>query len=161
MAYDAFIKIDGIAGDSTDKQHPGEISVDSFSFGETNATSRTASGAGAGRVSFQDLHITARVSKASPLLMLFCASGKHIPTATLTARSTSGEEATPFDFLFVKMNDVLVTSYQDGFGGGERPVDSVSFAFGKISFQYREEKVNGSLGDSINFAWDLKAMRKI
>jgi type VI secretion system secreted protein Hcp len=161
MAYDAFIKIDGIPGESTDKEHPGEISVDSFSFGETNATSRTASGAGAGRVSFHDLHITAKVSKASPLLMLFCATGKHISTATLTARSTSGEEAAPFDFMFVKMNDVVVSAFQEDFSGGERPVDSVSFAFGKISFQYREEKVNGSLGATVSFAWDLKANRKV
>lgn len=161
MAYDAFIKIDGVPGESTDKQHPGEIQVESFNFGDTNATSRAiGSGAAAGRVSFQDLHITAKVSKASPLLMLFCAQGKHIPNAVLTARHITGE-GTGVDFLFVKMNDVLVSSVQDTFTGGEQPVDAVSFNFARVSVEYREEKVNGSIGATVAFAWDLRANKKV
>ena len=32
MAFDAFIKLDGIAGESTDSKHKGEIEVLSFSW---------------------------------------------------------------------------------------------------------------------------------
>ena len=35
MAFDAFLKLDGIPGDSTDQTHKGEIDVMSFSWGES------------------------------------------------------------------------------------------------------------------------------
>ena len=164
MAYDAFLKIDGIPGESTDKIHPGEIQLDSYSFGETNSVrASTGSGAGAGRVSFQDFHFTSPVSKATPLLMLNCANGKHIPNAVLTVRK-AGEnpdgESTPFEFLFVKFKNVIVSSVQDAFTGGERPEDSVSLNFGSISVEYKEQKLTGGIGSIVNFAWDLVSNRK-
>ena len=36
MAFDAFLKIEGIEGESTDKTHPGEIEIESFSWGVAN-----------------------------------------------------------------------------------------------------------------------------
>ena len=59
MAFDAFLKLDGIPGDSTDATHKGEIDVMSFSWGESQpiATHGAGGGGGAGKVSFQDLHI--------------------------------------------------------------------------------------------------------
>ena len=36
MAFDAFLKIEGIEGESTDKAHPGEIEISSFSWGVSN-----------------------------------------------------------------------------------------------------------------------------
>ena len=36
MAFDAFLKIEGIDGESADKTHPGEIEVVSFSWGVSN-----------------------------------------------------------------------------------------------------------------------------
>ena len=62
MAYDIFLKLDGVSGESTDDKHPHEIVLESFSWGESNSSAHaTASGAGAGRVSMQDFHFTARV----------------------------------------------------------------------------------------------------
>ena len=40
MAYDAFLKIDGIEGESNDKTHKGEIELSSFSWGVSNAGCR-------------------------------------------------------------------------------------------------------------------------
>ena len=37
MAFDAFLKIEGIEGSSQQKGHPGEIEVSSFSWGETQS----------------------------------------------------------------------------------------------------------------------------
>jgi len=43
MAFDAFLKIDGIDGESQDKTHPNEIEIDSFSWGVTERPCRRTS----------------------------------------------------------------------------------------------------------------------
>jgi type VI protein secretion system component Hcp len=37
-----------------------------------------------GKVSMQDFHFTQKINKASPNLMQACATGKHLPEATIT-----------------------------------------------------------------------------
>jgi len=55
MAFDAFLKIEGIEGDSQQKGHPGEIEVASFSWGETSSGDPArGGGAGTGKVQMQD-----------------------------------------------------------------------------------------------------------
>ena len=46
MAFDAFIKIDGIEGESTDGKHPEWIEILSFGSGHSQSVSRTASSVG-------------------------------------------------------------------------------------------------------------------
>src|SRR5580765_8167047 len=116
MAFDAFLKIEGIDGESTDDKHKGEIEISSFSWGVSNPGSfASGGGGGSGKVSFQDLHFTATTSKASPKLFLFCATGEHFKKATLTCRKAGGEsQGSRAEFLYVKMEDVLVSSYSLG-----------------------------------------------
>src|SRR6478609_8682595 len=141
MAFDAFLKIDGIDGESSDKTHKGEIEIDSFSWGNANAGSiGSGGGGGAGKVSFQDFHFSMPISKASPLLMKACATGQHFPTATLTCRKAGGSQV---EFLKIKLADILVSSFQNGgLGQGsdikqdELPLDQLSLNFVKIDFLY-------------------------
>ncbi|HEY6115995.1 MAG TPA: type VI secretion system tube protein Hcp [Candidatus Dormibacteraeota bacterium] len=157
MAYDIFLKLDGISGESTDDKHPHEIVLESFSWGESNSTAHaTAGGAGAGRVSMQDFHFTARVSKASPTLMLYCASGKHIPTGQMSL-SRTGEDRSAGDFLVYKFTTVVVSSFSQAGDINDRPLESVSLAFAKVNIEYKAQKSDGSLEAPVHFAWDLKA----
>ena len=155
MAFvDYFLKLDGILGESKDAKHADEIDVGAWSWGESAAVS-SGPGGGSGKVAIQDLHFTSVISKASPLLMLACASGKHIKSAVLTARRAGKSQA---EFLVITLRDVLVSSYQTSAGGGEEggPVDSVSLNFTQIEVEYKETKPDGSLGPSVKFGWDLK-----
>ena len=79
MPTDIFMKIRDIQGESRDKDHKDEIEVLSWSWGLSNqvASPSPGGGAGAGKVKFQDISFTHLVDKASPNLMLSCASGKH------------------------------------------------------------------------------------
>jgi len=157
MAFDAFMKIDGITGESTDRAHPGEIELLSYSFGVSNSAHAAAgSGAAAGRASFQDFHFTAGVSKASPQLFAKCVTGAHFPHATLTVRK-SGE--TPIDFFVVKLSTVIVSSYSDAFANGDRPVDSVSLSFGQILIEYKSQNADGGIGSVVSAGWDLQRNR--
>ena len=85
MPFDYFLSIDGVAGESTDAQHAGEIAVRTFMWGETRSDS-PLSGGRIGRVTTGPLIVTARASAASPPLLLACASAKRFDQAVLTAR---------------------------------------------------------------------------
>jgi len=85
MAVDYFLKLDGIPGESTDAKHKDEIDTLAFSWGVSQSgSSGPGGGGGAGKAVFEDLLVVARTSKASPKLLLACASGQHIKTAVLT-----------------------------------------------------------------------------
>lgn len=152
-AFDYFLKIDGIAGESADSKHKGEIDVQSWSWGETQAGPSGGGGGGAGKVQMQDLHVTANMSKASPQLMLACASGQHIKSAMLTGRR-GGKAA--LEFLTFSLSDVLVSSYQTGGTEAEPPVDAVSLKFAKIQIEYKHVQQDGKLGASAKAGWDVK-----
>ena len=155
MAFDIFIKIDGIKGESSDAQHRDEIEAVSFSWGAQQATTSTGGGAGAGKVSFQDLHVLMPVSQASPQLFLACAQGRHLKTTVLACRKAGGRDQQ--DFLKVTLSDVIVASYQTN-GQAEEgvPVDEVSFAYAQIEVEYRPQKADGSMEDSVMAGWNLK-----
>ncbi len=153
VAY--FLKLDGILGESKDAKHPGEIEVDSFSFGETTLL---AGGAGAGKVQFQPLHVSMRMSKASPLLFLTCANGRAIKTAVLTARKAG---KTPLDFLVITLTEVFVSSYETGGGTDTGPVDHVALNFSKIQIEYHPQKPDGSSDVPVKAGWDVKKNQKI
>jgi type VI secretion system secreted protein Hcp len=159
VAVDYFLKIDGIDGESLDAKHKGAIELESFNWGESNPVSPGPAGAGrAGRVQAQDLTVVMRMSKASPLLFLACAEGQHIKDAVLSARRGGKAQK---EFLVVTLKSVLVSSYTTSGGGGEAPVDQVSFSFASIEIEYSPQKPNGSLDLPVKAGWDLVTNRKI
>ena len=134
-AVDFFLKIDGIDGESTDRDHKGEIDVLSFSWGEILQISRgSGGGTGAGKVDIQDIHITKFTDKSSPVLFLSCASGKHIPTAVLSGRNNR-TGASGAQFYKITLSDCIISSYQSGGSSGDAvPGDQFSINFAKIEF---------------------------
>jgi type VI secretion system secreted protein Hcp len=156
MAFDAFLKLDGIDGESTDAAHKGEIEVLSFSWGVNQTGSLSGgSGGGAGKASFQDLHFNTMVSKASPVLFKACATGQHIKKAVLALRKAGGRQQ---DFLKIELEDVLVSSYQPaGDAGGDAPVEDLALNFAKIQFSYTTQNADGSAGDSVTAGFDVAA----
>ena len=140
MAFDAFLKIEGIQGESLDKNHKDEIEIDSYSWGLANAGSfGSGGGGGAGKASFQDFHFTTKLNRSSPLLMKACATGQHIKEATLTVRKAGSGG---FEFLKIKLNDILVSSLQPGGAGGDGdlPADQFSLNFVRIDFLYTVQR---------------------
>lgn len=162
MAVDMFLKIDGIPGESTDAKFQKEIVLESFSWGESNTGAHAGGGgAAAGKVSMQDFHFTARVSIASPKLMLACASGQHIKDAVMSVRKAGEQKEGTGVFLTYTFQGVVITSVQEGGDRSDIPLDAVSFAFQKIDVMYKEQNAAGGLGATSEFAWDLAANRKI
>lgn len=160
-AVDYYLKIDGIEGESQDHKHKGEIDLESWSFGETNSGSHAAGGGGgAGKVAMQDFHFVMHVNKATPKLMLACATGQHIPKAVLTCRKAGKEQQ---EYLKWTFSDLLVSSYQTGGSGGSDilPVDQISLNFAKVEVEYKEQKADGTLGGAVKAGYDLKANKAV
>ena len=158
---DYFLKIDGVPGESTDDKHKGEIDVESFSWGETQSgTSGHGGGGGAGKVSAQDFHFVKKMDKASPVLMIGCATGTHYKTAILTARKAGGGQQ---EYLKITMEEVLISSYQTGGSGSSDvvPMDQISLNFAKLEISYKEQKPDGSLGAEVKQKYDFSANKKI
>lgn len=160
MAVDYFLKIDGIEGESSDGKHKSEIDVESWSWGASQAGAGSfGGGGGAGKVSMQDFSFSMKVNKASPKLMLACATGDHIKQATLTCRKAGGDQQ---EYMKVVMSDILVSSYQAGGSvGSVIPMDQISLNFSKIEFEYKPQKADGSLDSPVKTGWDLKKNQKV
>jgi type VI secretion system secreted protein Hcp len=151
-----FLKIDGIRGESQDRQHRDEIELQSFAWGNSSAEPQGgASGTASGKVTFQDFQFATLASKAGPQLMLHCATGKHIPRAIMTGRKEAGRE--PQEYLKITLEDVLVGSYvsSGSSGDGGAPMDTASLRFGKIEVEYREFKANGQIGNTVKASFDI------
>jgi type VI secretion system secreted protein Hcp len=159
-ASDYFLKIDGVPGESVDSKHQGEIELESFAWGETNSGGHAGSGTGAGKVSVQDLSFVMRFNKASPVLFLACANGKHLKSAVLTVRKAGKGQQ---EYLVYKFTDVHVSSYQTGGSAheGDGPIDQVSLSFARIEVEYRPQKADGSLDAPVKAGWDVNKNAKI
>jgi type VI secretion system secreted protein Hcp len=160
MAFDSFLKIEGIAGESRDSKHKDEIEVLSFAFGVSNAgTPARGGGTGAGKATFEDFHFVHRLDKASPTLMLACASGQHFKQALLTLRKAGKGQ---LEYLKIKLTDVLVSSYRlAGSGGGDDvPLGELSLNYGTVRMDYTTQSEKGAAGDVVSADWDLKSGRK-
>jgi type VI secretion system secreted protein Hcp len=150
-----FLKLDGIKGESTDKDHKGEIAIDGFALSAQGATQASGGGGGAGKVSIQSFSITKKLDKSSPLLFQAAATGKHIKDAVLSfARKAGGEQKTYLKFEF---QSILISGVQDGgASGGGAPTEQVSFAFQKCKETFYDSKGKAGQTVSVNVGNTLK-----
>ena len=156
-SFDAFLEIEGIKGETEDKQLPDHIELLSYSFGASQAGAFAyGGGGGAGKCQFQDFHFNKRCDKASTVLFLHCATGKHIKKATMKVRKASGKQEIYFKAEFT---DILVSSYTvSGQGSGDPiPTESISFNFDKMQISYNLQKSDGTMAGFVDKFWSLKA----
>ncbi|WP_213877588.1 type VI secretion system tube protein Hcp [Pseudomonas sp. dw_358] len=77
MAFDAYVKIEGIPDEALDSQYKDCIEITGYHFGATQPVSRTASSAGgasSGRTIIRDLVLNKLVDQASAKLFLKAAA---------------------------------------------------------------------------------------
>ena len=156
MAFDAFIKIDGIPGESSDAKHKDWIEFVSYHHGLHQAVSSTASSAGgasAGRVSFGDLSITKLVDKATPKIFETCCTGKPIKEVIIEVCRSGGDKQ---KFLEIRLEHVLISSYVHSATGNDFPTESISFNPGTFKITYSQQKrSDGTLSGNVSGGWDL------
>lgn len=160
MAFDAFLKITNIPGESTDDKFKDQIEVLSYSHGLSQTASGSVSSGGgrtAERCDHGDFTITHSLDKASPKLALACCNGTHIPEVTLTLSRAGGDKT---KYMEYKMTDVIVRSVAPG-GSSHSvetlPLEQVSFGYGKIEWTYvPTDHATGKAAGTVAANWDLK-----
>jgi hypothetical protein len=93
-----------------------------------------SSGQGTGKTKIHDLSFTKKADKASAALFKACASGKHFPAVTITARKAGKGQQ---EYLKITLTDVIISSAQNApsGGGGKQPQEHISLNFAKIAFE--------------------------
>ena len=141
-AVDMFLQLDGIAGESLDKVHKGDIDVLAWSWG--SSSSSTATSRQSGCVTVQDLSFTKYFDVATPKLIASIANGRTIGNAKLTVRK-AGER--PLEYIMIEMSNVVVTSSSTGGSGGEdRLTENVTLNFASANVTYTPQKADGTAG---------------
>jgi type VI secretion system secreted protein Hcp len=159
MAFDAFLKLDGVPGESTDSKHKDWIEILSYSHGVSQMGSGSQSSGGARsaeRCNVQDFSIVKTLDKASPKLNLFCCNGTHIKEVVITLNRATGDKQ---KYMEYKLSDVIISSVRPGGsskGGEALPLEEVSFNFGKIEWVYTEtDHQTGKPKGDVKTNWDL------
>jgi type VI secretion system secreted protein Hcp len=159
MAFDTYLKIEGVEGEATAVGVEKQIEIYSFSWGASNPVSVASSGGAAlsaGKVSISSFNIMKKADKASTALFQACANGKNFPKAWVTMRKAGGEGGQA-PFLQYDFETVMVESIQwsGSSGGDDTPTESVSLAFSKVAITYSTLDAKGSPTKAGQAAWDL------
>jgi len=153
--FDAFIKIDGIPGESKDSNHKDWIEITSFSHKIEQPASSTASssgGATAERVNHGQFHVVHELDRASPLLAQACCKGTHIKEVVIELCRAGGDKV---KYAEIRLEQVIVASVEYC-GGGDFPSEIISFSYGKIHWDYVQQgREDGTGGGHITAGWDL------
>lgn len=158
MAFDAFIKIKDIDGESTDENHQGWIELLSYDHGVTQQVSGTASSAGgasAERANFKNFSITKQLDIATPALNLACADGTHIDEVLVELCRAGTDKV---KFMEYKLTNCLISAVTvSGGSGGDLPTESVTFNYGKITWSYaKQDRKGGKVSGNMAAGWDLQ-----
>ncbi|ECD7011251.1 type VI secretion system tube protein Hcp [Salmonella enterica subsp. enterica serovar Cotham] len=161
MAYDIFLKIDGIDGESMDDKHKNEIEVLGWRWNiHQESTMHAGSGLGSGKVSVTNLEFEHYIDRASPNLFKYCASGKHIPQAILVMRKAGGN---PLEYLKYTFTDLIVAvvSPSGSHDGEIASRETVELSFSTVKQEYVVQNQQGGSGGTITAGYDFKANKEI
>ncbi|ALL64990.1 putative protein ImpD [Paraburkholderia caribensis MBA4] len=155
MAQDIFIKINGIDGESQDSAHKNEIEVRSWGWQILQQSNmHMGSGGGAGKATVEDLAFEHLVDRASPNLMKYCLTGKHIDQAVLTIRKAGGN---PLEYLKITMSDVIVTQVQPSGSNTDDGIrEQIRLSFAKVKQEYVVQNAQGGSGGAVTAGYDIK-----
>jgi len=154
MAFDCFLKIEEVPGESTDANHENWIELLSYSHGVSQLSSGAVSSGGslsAERCDHQDFSVVKTLDKASPKLNLFCCNGKEVDKVSVELCRAGGEKEKYMEYIMTK---AIVTSVRPGGsaqGGEALPLEEVCFKYRKIEWIYTPEAEG-----AIPAFWDLE-----
>jgi type VI secretion system secreted protein Hcp len=151
-AFDIFIKIGDIKGESMDSSFPEWVVLESFEWGVSRSISTSSGGSSRdpSLPSFNELVFSKRVDRSSPQLFLNAVGGSSAyPTVTLVLVNTT----TKAILYSITLNDVLVSSQiNKAAAGDDVPQETVSFNFYKFKFDYNYvDSKGGTKTESVTY----------
>lgn len=135
MSTDIYLKIAGITGESQDANHKGWITVDSFTWGASQTGNMSiGGGGGTGKVQYRDLSIQTSIDKATPAILRYTSTGKHIEKLELSICKAGGSQ---IEYCRITLEDILITNVLFS-GATQRELVGVNYQFqaAKVKQQY-------------------------
>jgi type VI secretion system secreted protein Hcp len=155
-AVDLYLELEGVKGESKDKDHKDQMELQSWAWGVSNqGYYGTGTGGAKGKGQVQDLTIIKHVDKSSVELFKRSLTGKHIDKGKLTAYKAAGD-GSRVPYLQIELKKVYITGVNASGSGGEIvPTESVSMNFEEFRYIYTPQNDDGSKGAEIPFAYNL------
>ena len=148
-AFDAFLQIEGIPGESSADSHKEWIELLSFS-------TAFQPGGGGAREATSSLELTKLMDKASPVLGERCAAGTAAPSARLELMESTPSAIRFFD---IRLSNVVVSAYSIKTScptSSPAPSESLSLNYSKITWTYTVRRPNSRLPQELRSAdWDF------
>ncbi|ACY85266.1 type VI secretion system tube protein Hcp [Edwardsiella piscicida] len=162
MAFDTYIKLDKVDGESTDDKHKKWIEVLGFAWGAGNECTMESGtqGLNTGKAMMSVLRVTKWMDCASVKLASAAVQGQNFPTLELEICTQAGDK---FAFCIYKFTHVAVSSYQcsGATGGSDRPQETIDFAYKEVTWEYVPQDQNGKAGGKIGpEGWSLITNKK-
>lgn len=159
MAFDTFLWIDGLDGDSSDAEHKNWIEISAYNLAATQAVSRTASSAGGatvGRVYLSHFSVVKRVDIATPKILEACCAGQHFKKIVMSVHRANGEKQ---KFLEIVFEEVIITGIHSGnifdAAASSFPEEVVWFDYAKVNIVYSQQsRITGLITGQISAGWD-------
>ena len=168
---DIYVKFSGteLQGDSTDDAHANQIEVSSFVHKILQPKSSTASSAGghtAERTEHGEMFFTKDIDRATPKLLQACSAGTSYASCEIEffrayggrnqTSTAGGAGKSRVMYLKVILSDVIVSSVDVAVTDGELPAETFGLKYGKIIWEYKQHKLDGTSTSTGKAGWDLK-----
>ena len=150
------LDIPGVPGQSTIKGFIDKIELLSFSHGVSlpMTSSPSAADRTSGRPNHQDLSVSKYVDLSTCLLINACNKATNLKTVKLTV-GRNDTDGTLLAYLVITMENTMVSSVSTSGGGGGLPMESISFNYSKITWDFTEQKKDVGKKGNNQAVWDL------
>lgn len=152
----AYIKFDGIDGESKDDKHKGWTDLFSCSQvihraggGATGAARRR------GAAQLEDIRCSKLFEKSSPKIAEAVCKGKIFAKVEIAFVSDS-EGATKTPYLVYELKEVMVSSYSSSAGSSDVPHEDFALNFEEIKVTYTEVDAKGTKKGNIEYTWKVE-----
>ncbi len=138
MAIDAYLKIEGINGESEDERHKQWIEVSNVLYAVHQPRAEVLSTAGGhtnGRAELYPINFKKLADMSSPVLLQTCAAGKTIPKAVFEFMRADGA-GKPVPYFKIEIENLLIANITPDSGDGGVISERVQLAYAKIKWSY-------------------------
>lgn len=156
----AYIKFDGVDGESKDKGHKNWSDLQSASQTiHKPGSGATGSARRRGSVMMEDLQCMKSLDKSSPKIAEAVCNGKVFPKVEIhftVSTTDSGREP----YLKYELKNVMVTSFSTSGHGQDKPSENFSLNFEEIKVIYVEMDEKGGKKGNVEYGWKVEEGEK-
>lgn len=149
------LDIPDYVGESTLEGFDKKIELLSYSWGVSNPVQPSPSNVGrtTGRPNFSELVVAKKMDSTSAILADDCASAKNLGTVKMFLARQDEAAGENLIYMTYELSNSLISSVSVS-GGGDIPIESISFNYSAINWIYKAQKTEAGQAETIARGWD-------